>query len=122
MIGAGRPSSTGSGAGSAPGAGTPPPPLLPVDRLTGDLATPGRGAESGTGGRAPTDPSFPPGPVALVALANLDAVSVRGDVIIASTVNLTDGSGFSTDPIACHADPSAAHDDDDEGNNEDDDE
>jgi kynurenine formamidase len=41
--------------------------------------------------------------VALVALANLDSVSVRGDVIIASTVALADGSGFSTDPIACHA-------------------
>ena len=41
--------------------------------------------------------------VALVALANLDSVSVRGDVIMAPAVALTDGSGFSTDPIACHA-------------------
>lgn len=40
--------------------------------------------------------------IALVALANLDSVSVRGDVIAASVVNLTDGSGFSTDPLACH--------------------
>lgn len=40
--------------------------------------------------------------VTLVALANLDSVSVRKDVIIASGVALTDGSGFSTDPIACH--------------------
>ena len=40
--------------------------------------------------------------VALVALANLDRVNVRGDVIFASTVALEDGSGFSTDPIACH--------------------
>jgi kynurenine formamidase len=40
--------------------------------------------------------------VALVALANLDAVNVRGDLILAPTVALADGSGFSTDPIACH--------------------
>ena len=41
--------------------------------------------------------------VALVALANLDAVNVTGDVIMAPAVNLTDGSGFSVDPLACHA-------------------
>jgi kynurenine formamidase len=41
--------------------------------------------------------------VALVAIANLDTVSVRGDVIMAPTVALADGSGFSTDPLACHA-------------------
>ncbi len=41
--------------------------------------------------------------VALVAMANLDAVHVTGDIIIASTVALEDGSGFSTDPIGCHA-------------------
>lgn len=40
--------------------------------------------------------------IALVALANLDSVSVNKDVIVASAVNLTDGSGFSTDPLACH--------------------
>ncbi len=40
--------------------------------------------------------------VALVAIANLDSVAVRGDIIIASTVALEDGSGFTTDPIACH--------------------
>jgi kynurenine formamidase len=40
--------------------------------------------------------------VALVALANLDSVNVRGDIIIAGTVALSDGSGFSTDPLACH--------------------
>lgn len=43
--------------------------------------------------------------IALVALANLDSVSVRSDVIMASAVPLTDGSGFSTDPIACHGRP-----------------
>ena len=43
------------------------------------------------------------GGVALVAIANLDTVSVRGDVIMAPTVALSNGSGFSTDPIACHA-------------------
>lgn len=41
--------------------------------------------------------------VAVVGLANLDSVSVHGDVIMAPTVALEDGSGFSTDPIACHA-------------------
>lgn len=40
--------------------------------------------------------------VALVALANLDSVNIRGDIIMAPTVALEDGSGFSTDPIACH--------------------
>jgi kynurenine formamidase len=40
--------------------------------------------------------------VALVAIANLDSVSVNGDVIMAPTLNLTDGSGFSNDPVACH--------------------
>jgi hypothetical protein len=43
--------------------------------------------------------------VALVALANLDSVSVNHDVVIASVVALSDGSGFSTDPIACHGRP-----------------
>ena len=43
--------------------------------------------------------------IALVALANLDSVSVRSDVIMASAVPLVDGSGFSTDPIACHGRP-----------------
>ncbi len=43
--------------------------------------------------------------IALVALANLDSVSVRSDVIMASAVPLIDGSGFSTDPIACHGRP-----------------
>ena len=56
--------------------------------------------------------------VALVALANLDAVSVRGDVIIASTVALTDGSGFSTDPIACHGGRRGPHGANDEGTSE----
>ena len=40
--------------------------------------------------------------IALVALANLDSVSVNKDVIVAPAVNLTDGSGFSVDPLACH--------------------
>ncbi len=45
--------------------------------------------------------------VALVALANLDALTVDKDVIIASTVAVAGGSGFTTDPIACHGHPSA---------------
>ncbi len=48
--------------------------------------------------------------VALVALANLDSVNVRSDVIVASGIALTDGSGFSTDPIACHGAPPAGDD------------
>ncbi len=40
--------------------------------------------------------------VALVALANLDSVNVRGDIIMAPTIALSDGSGFTTDPLACH--------------------
>ena len=44
--------------------------------------------------------------VALVAIANLDSVNPTGDIIMAPTVAMTDGSGFTTDPIACHgADP-----------------
>ncbi len=39
--------------------------------------------------------------VALVALKNLDSVNIRGDLILAPTVALSDGSGFTTDPIAC---------------------
>ncbi len=55
--------------------------------------------------------------VALVAIANLDSVQTRGDIIVASTISLEDGSGFSTDPIACHGAPNSAawdYDDDDE--------
>ncbi len=56
--------------------------------------------------------------VALVAIANLDSVNVNSDVIIASGVPFTDGSGFSTDPIACHGDP-GDDDDDDDGDDDD---
>lgn len=40
--------------------------------------------------------------IALVALANLDQVNISGDIIMAPTVALQGGSGFSTNPIACH--------------------
>lgn len=40
--------------------------------------------------------------IALVAIANLDSVNTRGDIIFANTVSLENGSGYSTDPIACH--------------------
>ncbi len=49
-----------------------------------------------------TDTALANDGVALVALANLDSVSVRGDIIVAPTVALAGGSGFPTDPIACH--------------------
>ena len=42
--------------------------------------------------------------VALVAIANLDSVNPTGDIIMAPAVALSDGSGFTTDPIACHGD------------------
>lgn len=60
--------------------------------------------------------------VALVAIANLDSMSVRGDVIMAPTVALSDGSGFSTDPIACHGASAPGSDDADDDNQGDDDE
>lgn len=41
--------------------------------------------------------------IALVALANVDSISIRGDVIMAPAVQLTEGSGFPVDPLACHA-------------------
>lgn len=40
--------------------------------------------------------------VALVALDNLDSVNTRGDIIFAPTIALSDGSGFTTEPLACH--------------------
>ena len=43
--------------------------------------------------------------VALVAIANLDSVGINTDIIMAPTIALEDGSGFSTDPIACHGKP-----------------
>lgn len=39
--------------------------------------------------------------VALPGLNNLQALQVKGDVIIASAVALKDGSGYQTDPLAC---------------------
>lgn len=52
--------------------------------------------------------------VALVAIKNLDSVSVRGDLIMAPTIALSDGSGFTTDPIACHGGSDDRHDSDDD--------
>jgi kynurenine formamidase len=40
--------------------------------------------------------------VALPDIDNLASLSIRDDVIIASAVPLRDGSGFMTDPLACH--------------------
>jgi kynurenine formamidase len=40
--------------------------------------------------------------VALPGLANLDSLHPNGDIIIASALALQDGSGFMTDPLACH--------------------
>lgn len=42
------------------------------------------------------------GGVALVALDNVESLNVNGDVIMAPTVRLSQGSGFPTNPIACH--------------------
>ncbi|MDJ0771358.1 MAG: cyclase family protein [Ilumatobacter sp.] len=57
--------------------------------------------------------------VALVAIANLDSVSVKNDVIMAPTVALTDGSGFTTDPIACHGAPGDDDSSDDDSSDDD---
>lgn len=40
--------------------------------------------------------------VALPGLANLDSLHPNGDIIFAPTLALEDGSGFMTDPLACH--------------------
>lgn len=40
--------------------------------------------------------------VAIPGLNNLDSLNTRGDIIIASVVALRDGSGYQTDPLACH--------------------
>lgn len=39
--------------------------------------------------------------VAVPGLNNLDALNIRGDIVIASAVALRDGSGYQTDPLAC---------------------
>ncbi len=40
--------------------------------------------------------------VALVAINNVESLNVNGDVIMAPAVRLAEGSGFPTNPIACH--------------------
>lgn len=45
--------------------------------------------------------------VAVVVLNNLDALSVRGDLLIAPPVKLKDGTGFSVNPISCQGSKSA---------------
>ncbi len=45
--------------------------------------------------------------VAVVVLNNLDALSVRGDLLIAPPVKLLDGTGFAVNPISCQGSKSA---------------
>ena len=40
--------------------------------------------------------------VAIPGLNNLETMNVTGDIIMASVVPLVGGSGFVTDPLACH--------------------
>jgi kynurenine formamidase len=40
--------------------------------------------------------------VALPGLNRLDRLSITGDILLAPTVALSDGSGYQTDPLACH--------------------
>lgn len=47
--------------------------------------------------------------VALPGLNNVDSLATVGDIIMAPTVALIDGSGYQVDPLACHGEP----DDDD---------
>lgn len=51
------------------------------------------------------------GGVALVALDNVESLNVNGDVIMAPTVRLSAGSGFPTNPIACHGGAGDDYDD-----------
>ncbi len=59
--------------------------------------------------------------VALVAINNVESLNVNGDVIMAPAVRLTEGSGFPTNPIACHggADDDDYDDDDDDKDDDD---
>lgn len=45
--------------------------------------------------------------VAVVVLNNLDALSIRGDLLIAPPVKLLNGTGFSVNPISCQGSKSA---------------
>jgi kynurenine formamidase len=40
--------------------------------------------------------------VALPGLNNVDSLSINSDIVMAPTVALKDGSGYQTDPLACH--------------------
>ena len=40
--------------------------------------------------------------IALPGLNNLDSLAINGDIVMAPTVALSDGSGYQTDPLACH--------------------
>lgn len=41
--------------------------------------------------------------VALPTLDNLDSLAITGDIVMAPTVALGNGSGYQNDPLACHA-------------------
>lgn len=63
---------------------------------------------------ATSDPNFDATYTALLndgvtvpGLNNLDSLNRRGDIIIASAVPLTNGSGYQVDPLACHGSPSS---------------
>lgn len=58
--------------------------------------------------------------VALVAINNVESLNVNGDIILAPTVRLSEGSGFPTNPIACHGGADDDHDDDDDDDDNDD--
>jgi kynurenine formamidase len=40
--------------------------------------------------------------VAVPGMNNLDRLAINGDIVMAPTVALADGSGYQTDPLACH--------------------
>jgi kynurenine formamidase len=40
--------------------------------------------------------------IALPGMNNLDRLSINSDIVMAPTVALKDGSGYQTDPLACH--------------------
>ena len=59
--------------------------------------------------------------ITVPGLNNLETMAAKGDIIIASAVPLVGGSGFQTDPLACHGNRGPGNNGFDYGDNDDDD-
>ncbi len=57
--------------------------------------------------------------VAIPGLANLDAMSVKGDIVMAAPVKLLDGSAFQVNPLACLGSSNGHGNDNDKGKKDD---